>query len=114
MSRRSDQLKRIEAAADRAETALARIEALLNPATPGGLSSVAADAKGARSSSEAAFAGVQALAAVGVAKPGPAELAAAIEKTGDAVRQVRDMLSAANPAPAPATVMTPAVKAPKR
>jgi hypothetical protein len=90
MTRRRDQLNRIEALAERAETALARIEALLDPSTPGGLAVVAADAKGARSSAEASFAGVQALAAVATAKPGPAEVVAAIEQAGVLNRSLAD------------------------
>src|ERR1700689_5272882 len=64
MSRRTDQrnqLDRIEQTLSRMEGRLAKLENVLDVSTPGGLSSVAADAKGARSSAEAAFAGVQAL-----------------------------------------------------
>jgi hypothetical protein len=92
MTRRTDRLDRIEASLGRVEGALGRIAGALNPDTPGGLSSVAADAKGARSSSEAAFAGVQALAAVATAKPTPAELAAAIDEGTVLSRSLADGL----------------------
>jgi hypothetical protein len=105
MTRRSDQLNRIEATLGRVEGALGKIADALNPDTPGGVAAVTAEAKGARSSAEAAFAGVQALASVATAKPGPAELAAAVKSTGDAVRQVHAMITAA--------VAPPAVAAPK-
>lgn len=94
MSRRTDQLGRIEAALGRVEGLLGTIAGTLDPGTPGGIAAVAADAKAARSSAEAAFAGVRALAAVATAKPGPAEVAAALREAGDAVRQVRRMISA--------------------
>ena len=56
---------------------------------------VAADAKAARQSAEAAFAGVQALAAVATGKPGPGELAAAVATNTEAVREMHHLLATA-------------------
>ena len=97
MTRRTDQLNRIEAALARLESAAERIEDALNPVTPGALASVAADAKGARSSAEAAFAGVQALASVATAKPGAAQLAAAVAANTTAVREVHKAVTGPQP-----------------
>lgn len=120
MSRRADQLNRVEAAIGRLEAAAARIEDAVNPATPGGIAVAAADAKAARSSGEAAFAGVQALASVATVKPGPAELAAAIKAAGEKVGEMHAMIKAAVAPPVsmprspdPATTMTPVAKAPR-
>jgi hypothetical protein len=90
--------------AEDAKAALATALDRLDTATEGGIAAVLAEAKAARSSAEAAFAGVQALAAVATAKPGPAELAAAVRQAGEKVGQVHAMLSAA---------VTPAEPAPK-
>lgn len=94
MTRRTDQLNRIEAALGRVEGALGKIADALNPVTPGGVAVVAVDAKGARSSAEAAFAGVQALAAVATAKPGTAELAEQVAANTSAVREMRKVVTA--------------------
>ena len=55
---------------------------LLDPATPGGLAAVLAEAKRAASAAEAAFAGVQALAALATAKPAPKRGDTEMRKTG--------------------------------
>ena len=121
MSRRSQQLDRIEQALGRLEGIMSRAEHALDLAKPGGLSAVAADVKDAKTAAESAFVGMQTLASQATAKPGPAELAAAVKSTGEAVRQVHAMISAAvKPAPVsmprapdPATPMTPVAKARK-
>lgn len=135
MSRRSDQLDRIEQAFARIEGRLLKLEDAVDLSTSGGLSAVAADAKGARSSAEASFAASQALASVATAKPGPAEIAAAIEQgtvlnrgladgllreLASVNTQIRSLAVALVPKPArtdmpgpPATPMTPVAKAPK-
>jgi len=100
-----EQLARIETALEGVAGACEQIADALNPATPGGLAAVLAEAKDARSSSEAAFAGVQALASVATKKPGPGELAAAVATNTEAVRQVHDMITK--------TVKTAASKAPR-
>jgi len=90
MSRRSDRLDRIEAAQVRIEAAADRIETALTLAVSA-LTPAAADAKGARSSAEAALAGVKGF--------------------GSVVTALTEQVKAAMARPAPQTVMTPAVKA---
>jgi hypothetical protein len=89
----ADRLARIETTLEGIAGACEQIADALNPATPGGVAAVAAEAKAARSSSEAAFAGVQALAAVATAKPGAAEIAVHVETTGRLVREVHGILT---------------------
>jgi hypothetical protein len=113
LTRSHDEHDEIKAILSRIETALARIEPMQK--------TILAEAKGARSSAEAAFAGMQALASVATAKPGPAEIAAAVRDAAEKVGQVHAMLSAAaTPAavsmprpPAAATVLTPAASVSK-
>ena len=74
MRRTADRLAQLEEALQPVTAALARIEAALDPATPGGLAAVAAEARAARSAAESALAAVHALAVV---KPGTASRPAA-------------------------------------
>jgi len=71
VTRTTEALARIEQALEHVTETLARLEGRPHPATPPDLAAVTADARAARQSSEAAFAGVQALAALAVAPPAP-------------------------------------------
>ena len=71
MTRKTDQLTRVEETLRRVEETLAKLAHVVD-ATQDAIIPVAADVKAARSSAEAAFAACQALAAVAVAKPGGA------------------------------------------
>lgn len=77
MFARTRQLNRIEADLEELRAAVAEVKDALSLATPGGLAAVlsaareaAGDAQRAATAGEAAFVGVQTLAAAAVAKPG--------------------------------------------
>ncbi len=124
MSRRTDQLLRIEQALGRIEGVLARAEHALDLDKPGGLAAVmsvardaAADAKAAREHAEYANAGMQALASAATAKPGLPELTEAVGAHTDALRSMEATVRATGPQPVvsmPAPPAAPAAKpAPK-
>jgi hypothetical protein len=101
MTRTSNRLDAIEAALGRIEPALAAISDALNPLTPGGLAAVIPDLRAAKAAAESSFVATQALASVAAAKPGPAELAAAVQANTEAVRQVHGLILAATQPPVP-------------
>lgn len=106
MSRTTDRLDRIEAAVRRAETTMARIEDALNPATPGGLSVAAAEAKAARSAAEATLAGMHASAET--AHGDAAGLKTDLGWVTERIKSLSAVMTVASKGLPQQTVMTPA------
>ena len=120
MSRRTDQLLRIEQALGRIEGVLARTEHALDLDKPGGLTAVmsvardsAADATRAATASESAFVAAQTLASQATAKPGLPELTEAVGAHTDALRSMEATVRATGPQPAVSMPAPPAAKTAK-
>ena len=116
MSRRTDQLNRVEQALGRLEGILGRVEHALDLDKPGGLTAVmsvardaAADAKAAREHAEYANAGMQALASQATAKPGLPELTEAVSAHTDALKLMEATVRTTGPQPAVSMPAPPAV-----